>query len=53
MNNLRIDKEFKTLIPPLTKEEYKQLEENSKEEGCRDSLIIWNDIIQYGIRRNS
>lgn len=37
-----IDNEFKSLIPPLTPEEYKQLEENILEDGIRDSLIVWH-----------
>lgn len=36
-----IDPEFKTLIPPLSTEEYAQLEENIKAEGCRDPLVAW------------
>lgn len=48
---LQIDEEFKTLIPPLAEEEYKQLEENLKKEGCRDSLVTWNGIIVDGHNR--
>lgn len=51
MKKLKIDNEFKNLIPPLTKEEYKQLEENLIEEGCRDSLVTWNDTIVDGHNR--
>lgn len=47
----QIDEEFKTLIPPLAEEEYKQLEENLIEEGCRDSLVIWKDVIIDGHNR--
>ena len=38
---VNIDPEFKKLIPPLTKEERSQLEENILAEGCRDPLTIW------------
>lgn len=38
---ITIDKEFKDLIPPLTAEEYAQLEENCVREGIRDPLTIW------------
>ena len=31
-----IDNEFKGLIPPLTDEEYKGLEESILKDGCRD-----------------
>jgi DNA-binding XRE family transcriptional regulator len=51
LKKLKIDNEFKNLIPPLTKKEYKQLEENLIEEGCRDSLVVWNDTIVDGHNR--
>lgn len=38
---ITIDKEFKDLIPPLTAEEYAQLEENCVREGIRDPITIW------------
>lgn len=37
---MKIDKEFKNLIPPLSAEEYAQLEQNCIDYGIRDSLII-------------
>ncbi len=46
-----IDKEFKSLIPPLTQEEYSNLEESLLAEGCRDPIILWNDIIVDGHNR--
>jgi len=33
---------FRSLIPPLSGEEYQQLEENLKAEGCRDALVVWD-----------
>lgn len=36
-----IDAEFKELIPPLSRDEFKQLEENCLKEGIRDALIVW------------
>ena len=39
--SIKIDKEFESLIPPLSDEEFKQLEENCVKEGIRDSLILW------------
>ena len=33
MRELKIDPELKDLLPPLTNEEYKQLEKNIKENG--------------------
>jgi len=38
---LKIDEEFESLIPPLSKDEFKQLEENILKEGIRDPLIVW------------
>lgn len=51
MSILTIDPEFKALIPPLTSEEYDQLEMNLVYEGCRDSLVTWNGILIDGHNR--
>lgn len=40
---MTIDEEFQKLIPPLTDDEYRQLEENCIKEGIRDALVVWND----------
>lgn len=40
--SIRIDQEFKSLIPPLSPEEYAQLEENILSEGIRDPLVVWH-----------
>lgn len=50
-NKLRIDPEFKNLIPPLTAEEYAGLEESILAEGCRDALILWDGILIDGHNR--
>lgn len=39
---LRIDSEFKNLIPPLMKEERGTLEFNLVNDGCRDPLVVWD-----------
>ena len=39
--------ELKDFITPLTKEEYKQLEENIINEGCRDPLTVWDRDGEY------
>ncbi|HRJ31367.1 MAG TPA: ParB N-terminal domain-containing protein [Cyclobacteriaceae bacterium] len=39
--NITIREDFKSLIPPLSAEEFQQLEENILKEGVRDPLIIW------------
>lgn len=38
---IRIDKEFESLIPPLSEDEFRQLEENCVKEGIRDALVVW------------
>ena len=48
-----IDNEFKGLIPPLTDEEYKGLEESILSEGCRDALVLWGEILVDGHNRYS
>ena len=48
---MKIDQEFKSLIPALTNDEYKQLEENIISEGCRDALVTWNDTLVDGNNR--
>ncbi len=49
---LQIDPEFESKIPPLTDDEYKQLEENIVSEGVvLMPLIVWNDTIVDGHNR--
>lgn len=36
-----IDSEFKSLIPPLSPEEKKSLEDNCLQDGIRDELVVW------------
>ena len=53
--SITIDKEFESLIPPLSPEEFQQLEENCLRDGIRDALIVWeqdgNDILIDGHNR--
>lgn len=49
--NITIDKEFRTLIPPLTEEEFNQLEENCVENGIQDSLKVWDGVLIDGHNR--
>jgi hypothetical protein len=37
----KIDEELRSLIPPLSEEEYKQLEQNILQWGCLDPLKVW------------
>lgn len=48
---IKIDKEFADLIPPLCKEERHQLEQNIIAEGCRDPLVVWNGTLIDGHNR--
>ncbi len=40
---LRIDEEFKNLIPSLTKDEYEQLKSSILVDGCRDAIVVWKE----------
>lgn len=40
MRKLKVNPTYQELIPPLTAEEYKQLEDNILAEGCRDALVV-------------
>jgi hypothetical protein len=46
-----IEDEFKNLIPPLSPEEYAQLEQNILADGCRDPLLLWNEVLLDGHNR--
>ena len=48
---LVINPNFQNLIPPLSLEELSALEASIKQEGCRDSLIVWNNTIIDGHHR--
>lgn len=48
---LKIDRDFKNLIPPLARSEYLQLEENILQDGCREPIIVWNGCIVDGHNR--
>lgn len=48
---LIIDEEFAALIPPLTPEEFKQLEDNCIQDGIRDPLVTWNGTLVDGHNR--
>lgn len=49
--NIIIDEEFKSLIPPLTPEEFAGLKQSIQNEGCRDPLVLWGDILIDGHNR--
>jgi hypothetical protein len=47
----KVDKEFAALIPPLSEDEYTQLEKNLLAEGCRDRLVVWGETLIDGHNR--
>ncbi len=51
MQKIKVDNEFKAIIPPLTPDEYKQLEVNLVADGCRDPLVTWQGILLDGHNR--
>jgi hypothetical protein len=51
MLNIIIDEEFKYLLPALDTETYARLEEDLIENGCRDAIILWGNIIIDGHNR--
>lgn len=48
---LVIDPEFEKLIPPLSEEEYRQLEENIEKNSCLYPITVWCDTIVDGHNR--
>lgn len=48
---MKIDNEFKNLIPALTADEYNELEKSILNEGCRDALVTWNGTLIDGHNR--
>jgi len=48
---ITIDEEFRSLLPRLNNETYSLLEENLLKNGCRDSLILWGDVLIDGYNR--
>jgi len=51
MQNLSINPELKALIPPLTSEEFAQLQTNVLAEGIREPIITWQGTIVDGHNR--
>ena len=49
--DITIKSEFETLIPPLSPDEFQQLEENVLSEGIREPLIVWNGVLIDGHNR--
>ena len=48
---LKVDPELQDLIPPLSEEEHRLLEESIVRDGCDTPLIVWNGTIVDGHNR--
>lgn len=51
MQAIKIDEEFRTLIPPLTDDEFQRLEKSILAEGVREPIITWDGTIIDGHNR--
>lgn len=49
---IKINPEFRDLLPPLREDEYKGLEESILREGCRDPILLWDNVIIDGHNRH-
>lgn len=48
---MKVNEEFRKLIPALSNEEFAQLERNCLQDGIRDAIVVWNDTIIDGHNR--
>jgi hypothetical protein len=53
VQNIIIDREFQFLLPKLGEQAYTNLEEDILENGIRDRLVLWGDILIDGYNRFS
>lgn len=53
MNNITVDSEFQSLIPPLSEDEFARLEKSVIAEGVRDPIITWGGVIVDGHNRHA
>jgi len=51
VKKITVDPEFKSNIPPLSDEEFAQLEKNILADGCRDPLVLWGQLLVDGHNR--
>lgn len=51
VDNITIDSEFQSLIPPLTDDEFQRLEKSILSEGVREPIITWSGTIIDGNNR--
>lgn len=50
---LTCDPEFERFVPPMAEKERELLEESILRDGCRDAIVVWNNIILDGHNRYS
>ena len=48
---IRVDEGLRAYIDPLTEDEHAALERSLLAEGCRDALVLWDDILVDGHNR--
>lgn len=51
MTELKINPKFRDLIPPLSTDEYEQLEKNLLADGIREPLVVWGNALIDGHNR--
>jgi hypothetical protein len=51
--DITINETLRSFIDPLTDSEYTALERSLLAEGCRDALVLWNDVLIDGHNRYS
>ena len=51
VNTIVVNEELKSYIDPLTPDEHDALERSLLAEGCRDALVLWNDVLVDGHNR--
>lgn len=51
MTTIRIDESLRSYIDPLTEDEHAALERSLLDEGCRDALVLWGDLLVDGHNR--
>ncbi len=49
--NITVSEELKAYIDPLTPDEHEALERSLLNEGCRDALVLWGDLLIDGHNR--
>jgi transcriptional regulator with XRE-family HTH domain len=49
--NITLNDELRSFVDPLSDIEYEALERSLLAEGCRDALVLWNDILIDGHNR--